>query len=565
MDDPHIFVERLQFSDGSHIDFRATDIVILTGPNNSGKSRALQDIQLNVRQKPGRVVVPSANVGFNGNEDQFRQYFYAHTQFIPDRKVYVGHRTLVHDTYAHQPWPQSIPHFADFFTSHLTTDSRLEGSQPFNRSGHHQDPTQHPIELLFADNEMEELVSNYFCRAFGQDLIVDRLDSRAIPLRVGAKFAQSTDKRESTKELRNHLDTESTPLSDQGDGMRAFATVASTILSEPTASIFLVDEPEAFLHPPQARLMGEFIVRECRGRGQFFVATHSPDFIHGALSTNPDRVRVIRFQRFDNVNNVTELQSGDVLEIAHSPLLRYSGVVGGVFSERTIVCESYADCTFYNAILDLDSVHGLQHPNVSFVHAGGISGAHVLASKLITLGVRVDVIVDIDVVCNLDEMRRIVDALSDKWGEVADDARIVERSVREAHRAPASNQVVDEIQQLLMSAPRKEPFPKNTQRQIERIFSRLSPRHLFKQAGKSSLKGASFEAFGRLSDTCNSFGLWIVPVGELEGFCRRFDSKGSKWVRQILSSINLAEDAELETARDFIRRVWESSIPVDRA
>ena len=42
--------------------------------------------------------------------------------------------------------------------------------------------------------------------------------------------------------------------------------------------VFLLDEPEAFLHPPQALQLGEIISGLVEPSQQIFIATHSADF-----------------------------------------------------------------------------------------------------------------------------------------------------------------------------------------------------------------------------------------------------------------------------------------------
>ncbi len=411
-------MKRLRFSDGQEFEFGPNDIVIFTGPNNAGKSQALSDIYKSIAEKQGRVVVRDANIGISGNPDEFLPHFLGHTRHLPERNIHIGHRTAIHDSVARGAWPSNLSRFVEFYCVHIPTESRITASNPFNRSGHQDDPTIHPIEVMFADDRKEKLVSNYFNRAFGEELIVDRLNLREIPLRVGDRMQPIGGQSHSTVDIRRHLDSSTKPLQTQGDGMRAFAAVTSSVLSEPTASVYLIDEPEAFLHPPQARLMGEFIATECRDRGQFFLATHSADFVYGALSANPQKVRVLRLQREGEANVVRELQTADVLRMVNDPVLRYSGVIGGVFCERAIICESYADCLFYNAILDLDSVRGIRNPDVLFLHAGGVNAVHALAHQLKALGVRVDVIVDVDIIGNPAELKRITEALSGRWDDI---------------------------------------------------------------------------------------------------------------------------------------------------
>ena len=54
--------------------------------------------------------------------------------------------------------------------------------------------------------------------------------------------------------------------------------------------------------------------------------------------------------------------------------------------------------------------------------------------------------------------------------------------------------------------------------------------------------------------------MWIVPVGELEGFCPSLGGHGPGWVQQVIEEKDLADDPELEEARDFVSRIWASKL-----
>ena len=43
-----------------------------------------------------------------------------------------------------------------------------------------------------------------------------------------------------------------------------------------------------------------------------------------------------------------------------------------------------------------------------------------------------------------------------------------------------------------------------------------------------------------------------MPVGELEFFYRKNSHHGVKWVTEVLESVNIGEDKELEDARNFM-------------
>ena len=66
------------------------------------------------------------------------------------------------------------------------------------------------------------------------------------------------------------------------------------------------------------------------------------------------------------------------------------------------------------------------------------------------------------------------------------------------------------------------------------------------------------EKFQELQRLCNQIGLWIVPVGEFEGFCKSVGDYGPRWVQQVIEQKNLADDAELEAARKFVQQMWAS-------
>jgi hypothetical protein len=61
--------------------------------------------------------------------------------------------------------------------------------------------------------------------------------------------------------------------------------------------------------------------------------------------------------------------------------------------------------------------------------------------------------------------------------------------------------------------------------------------------------------YNRLQAECKARGLWIVLVGEVEGFCKSAGGHGPRWVREVLSR-DLAGDPELEEARKFVGQVW---------
>ena len=74
-------------------------------------------------------------------------------------------------------------------------------------------------------------------------------------------------------------------ITSLGDGIQAYAGLLSASIALPQR-IIIVDEPEAFLHPPLARRLGRELALISRERsGSLVVATHSSEFLLGCLES----------------------------------------------------------------------------------------------------------------------------------------------------------------------------------------------------------------------------------------------------------------------------------------
>ena len=456
-------------------------------------------------------------------------------------------------------WPDHIKAFRPLFCMRIPSETRISDSDPVETIDIVEEPLDNPIHMLYSDDDLERKISAYFRRAFGQDLVLDRGAGKIWPLRVGTRLSSDCgDNPFSTSFLSCQRDS-TLPLSQQGDGMRSFASVVLHLLVPASPSILLLDEPEAFLHPPQARLLGEIIVAEKSPRAQLFLATHSPDVLQGLINVAPEHLRILRMQRDGDVNRIRELNKELVKKISYDPVMRYTSVLSGVFHERVIICEADADCMFYSSILDLPDVHGDTHPDVLFVHANGKHRMATLAETLVALDVPVDIVADIDVLNDLAVLEKIVKALNGDWATVKPFARTVKRAIEEHKPWLNAMEVKKGIEKILEGTPSFGEFPKQLRSEISKLFRKASPWDAVKGGGESVLpSGECTEKFQELRNLCGRMGLWIVPVGEMERFCKSIGGHGPRWVQQVIEERNLATDSELEPARQFVKKLWES-------
>jgi hypothetical protein len=90
------------------------------------------------------------------------------------------------------------------------------------------------------------------------------------------------------------------------------------------------------------------------------------------------------------------------------------------------------------------------------------------------------------------------------------------------------------------------------------VLRQTSPWTPVKEAGKAAFApGQPTQQFNAIESACAAAGLWIVPVGEVEGFCKSIGGHGPQWVQQVLETIDLGSASELQEAREFVRKMWK--------
>lgn len=560
---PSISFETVTFSDGQTLSFEDDEIIVFVGPNNAGKSAALRELQKWIAKSEPQKVITNTTLRKRGTSSDLKLYLEKHSLKIgnPADLHYSGIGYNIHHTHLGYFEGASDRHpVAPFFSAHVATETRITASNPAGSIGLHREAPSHPIHLMLIDPALGKTISEYFRNAFGKDLIVLRAGGSTFPLYVGARPDTTPDVDELSKVFVDSLLATSVPLQDQGDGMRSFVTVLLYVLVADNHSIQFLDEPEAFLHPPQARLLGEYIAKKRRGKSQLFIATHSTDILDGLMAGGTSKIRIVRIQRDGQVNRVKELGKEKTAAIANDALTRYSGVFKGIFYKHVIITESDGDCQFYSSLLNIKAIAGDQQPDVLFIHAAGKHRMGQLAETLKSLDVPVSVVADIDILNEESAFKNLFEKLGGSWNDVETHWRTIKTGV-EALRLPLnSEQVKNLIIDELKNIGGVKEFPKQTEQGIKKIFHTLSPWDAVKHAGRSALKGSSVGHYDQLTIKCSNKGLWIVPVGELEGFCRSIEAAhGPAFVAKVLEERDLESDPELEEARQFVTKIWTAA------
>ena len=517
---PQVYLKNIVFNDGRKLPLNHNSIVVFTGANNCGKSQVLKDVEngLDYASLFETIVAEKLEYEYLGSIDEasfFKNRFfknqYGHYQMFETGDAFEKHTV--------KDWWESRTLYGNLhklFIRRLCTEFRLTASNALDRSNQ---PEMHPIYILNKSEALAQVLSDYFRQAFGVDLIVNRNDMSYVPLHVG----QAPDKRAFTIDRQDDYYNQVAALpklQEQGDGMRSFASILlDTFTSEYTVT--LIDEPEAFLHPPQARILGKMLAKNNPGDRQLFISTHSEDFLQGLLDADNENVTVIRFNRVGDINKTSILKNDEIKKLWSNPILRYSNILSGLFHEKVVVCESDYDCLFYQAVLDAIYEHKNEiAPDVLFTHCGGKDRVKDVVKALKAVNVPVVAICDFDLLNSKSTFKAIVEAFGLDWHAV----------------------LSAEMKTIYDSMNGKNSGGNNAWTQIKKI-------------GKAGFIGDEPAAYEKVEAACKTAGLFVVPVGEMEGFDKTTNKEKKEWVYEVLGKYDLAVEPKLEDARKFVQAV----------
>lgn len=354
-----------------------------------------------------------------------------------------------------------------------------------------------PLGRLFRSGDLETALSDAAFETFRERLVLDRVDVE-IRLRVGEVTAAVPPINRPTKEYGDAI--ASLPLLDsQGDGLKSFVGLALQLLAE-RPNVLLVDEPEAFLHPGQARAVGRWLADQAVANDvQLILATHDRDIVLGLLQAQTAApVNVLRVSREGNATHLSQLHPDEVRAVWDSPVLRYSNVLQGLFHRKVVICESDGDCRFFGAALDeLAYVEGKRAlaDDVLFVPAGSKNRIGSIAGSLAHLKVAAEAIVDFDALRYLAELKGIVVGLGRTWTSTMDS------NFKAFNKTPNDDTVWGTL----------------------------------KKSGLGAVKpGAPYTACDSLLKELAGIGVRVIGVGELEDFNKNISLHGAGWVSEAL-------------------------------
>jgi hypothetical protein len=411
------------------------------------------------------------------------------------------------------------------------------------------EPRTCPQHVLYDDDALMSKISGLFRSAFGRDLMFNFRGGSKLPIHVG-QIPQVTGLVDRASDKYVELVTQSPLLDQQGDGIKGYAGILFEAIASEVA-VTLIDEPEAFLHPPQMRRLGETLAAEVKG--QLFVATHSSDIMKGFLEGTKGSVRVLRITRHGDVNTITETSTETIRELWERPELRYSNALDGIFHEQTIICEDDSDCRIFNSVGDyLGVVSEKPWPDTAYVPTGGKHGIHKVASVLRKIGVPIKAVFDIDFLSERNLVETTVKAFGGDWDAIEPFWRQVDAAVRDGIKPKSPEEIKTDIFRILNES-QKDKLPKSDV--LEAMKQGSSWNHVKRYGERGIPSGDAQTQYQTLRIRLEEIGIYLVPEGEVENFCRDVGLHGPKFVAKLLRDIPL-DDPRLRELRDFVQKVY---------
>jgi len=393
----------------------ATPVTVFVGPNNSGKSRVLQEIERYCRSgtKDANALL-LADLQFSGLDLPKATQSIERLRQPPNQgeAQSIGH-ILVGSRYGRNQVPLSeitelvqlpsknVSAFCQWYLTHYTLI--LDGRSRINLvnqqgAGDLQRPPESSFQVLFRDDTKRHEVRRIVFEAFGRSFVLD-------PTHLGYLRIRLSDRapRDDMEERGIHADAvrfhaASQLIDEASDGVKAFTGIVTEVMAG-DPSVILVDEPEAFLHPSLATKLGQEVARAALSADKrVFASTHSPQFVMGCIQSGAP-VNIVRLTYRGGAATARVLPSAEILELMRHPLLRSTGVLSGLFYEFVVVTESDADRAFYQEVNERLLLHKpeLGIPNCLFLNAQNKQTVQTLLRPLRKLGIPAAGIVDVDV------------------------------------------------------------------------------------------------------------------------------------------------------------------------
>jgi hypothetical protein len=525
------YLREADTTSGQQLTFCAGDIVLIVGPNNSGKSTFLREVKGFIKDSSAPRKLFS-RLSFNvPNPTELLARIGSVFRVVDlNGMLYTLDERGMHDFPIHLDRISAenlrLQNVADAFAILLDGETRLRLSRPADTIDISVHLPRHPYHHFMLDRQKLRKFSKVVQEAFGLLFTIVRVGN---PIRgyVGTKIDLESDSLEADKiipQVAEHLDA-------QGDGIRSYVGIAAEIQGAPYP-ITLLDEPEAFLHPPQAKKLGRLIPEALPTNSQAFIATHSSDFLQGILHSKPSRVRVLRLDRSGGALEIKSLVNTQLNDAVSHPSIANSNMLDALFFSQTVICEGDADCSLFDwATRELGN-ESIRSKDRFWFAAGGKHQVPKLAKLLNDFGVDFRIILDLDAIT---EWALIEQLAALKGLNVSQYKKRIAAALKALQRPPVG-QLTAELKEIMdHTKAATEAEERELVRAVQRALEKGRRSYPLKQHGVSAVpRGQEQAEFRAFLELLQSVGIALLRKGELESYVPEVGLHGPGWMNEVL-------------------------------
>jgi hypothetical protein len=308
-------------------------------------------------------------------------------------------------------------------------------------------------------------------------------------------------------------------IEEEGDGYRSYLAICIALLLA-QRPVFLIDEPELCLHPPQAYEMGKFLgTHSQKPDTATIVATHSSHLVRGVLDTG-NSVQIVRLTRSGGRFHAHHVEPSKLTATTAKAALRTEINLDGVFSDAVVVVEADGDRSVYQAAWEVSE---RQSPlDILMVPVGGTGGFSGPLEFFRSLRIPIAVVADLDHFLDTKKFSTILSQLScppDELAKLLEEGKALEGLILGLKQEITPEEAAAELIALAKKCTDwAEGKDDRIMEELSDIKNRIDKVRRLKKGGLSAfdsepgLRGR-IEA---LIEKCKQWGLFLVPVGELE-------------------------------------------------
>jgi hypothetical protein len=424
---------------------------------------------------------------------------------------------------------QWLNYFGPFVVTALFLERRLVATAQVGIIDF-ETPPQQDLHALYLNDEAKKELLAETRDTFGRPVWPDTSKGNLLTLRVSShRDSPIIEDRLSPQKMMAYRTIES-----EGDGLKSYvATCIALLLGR--RPVCVVDEPEMCLHPPQAYSLGRFIGRFGSSSDRVtFVATHSSHVLRGVIEAGPQKLQIVRLVRRGEGFEAHLVQSATLADALKKPAVRAESMLDGIFSQAVVVLEADTDRTVYQATLE--TLRETIPLDIHFSTVGGSGGIADTCHLYRTLKIPVAVIADLDVLVDSERLRQVLARLVDDDGSVEplmDRAVDVGNKIKLIPPSVTPDEVQDRLRQVL-SAEMDWSKARDAAvcRQLRKIANDLDRIKRLKRGGVAALPPELEGTVNGIVQDLSRYGLFLVPVGELEQWFDQSEvpvSKENKW------------------------------------